>query len=68
MAKAKRMPSGNWRIQVCCKGEKASFTADTKQKAELMASEWANGIRQKLVDDPTLEHAIDEYIKSKENK
>lgn len=64
MAKAKKMPSGNWRIQVCCKGEKASFTADTKQKAELMASEWANGIRQKLVDDPTLEHAIDEYIKN----
>lgn len=64
MAKAKKMPSGNWRIQICCNGEKASFTAETEAKVKLMAAEWENGIRQKLADDPSLERAIDEYIKS----
>ena len=64
MAKAKQLPSGNWMIRPYYNGERAVFTAETKEKAELMAAEWKNGIRQKLTDDPTLDKAISEYIKN----
>lgn len=64
MAKAKQLPSGNWKIQPYYKGERVSFTADSQEKAELMAAEWKNGLRQKLAVDLPLSRAVDEYIKA----
>ena len=68
MAKARKLPSGNWNIRVGDgKGGKAqSFTAPTKKEVELMAAEYVNG---KLYDKQhkTVGACIDEYIAMKEN-
>lgn len=66
MPKAKKLPSGSWRVQAQCNGTRKSFTADTKKEAELMALEWINGLT-KDADERTVGECIDEYIKSKEN-
>lgn len=66
MPKAKKLPSGSWRVQAQCNGVRKSFTGDTKKEAELMALEWVNGLT-KDVDERTVGECIDEYIKSKEN-
>lgn len=63
MAKAYKLPSGHWKIRPYYKGARASFTADTKQQAELMAAEWKNGLRLTLTNDTTLDNAVDNYIK-----
>lgn len=66
MAKAKKLPSGNWRVQVQVKKKMKSFTAKTKKQAELMALEYQNEIL-KDDDDRTVGQCIDEYINSKRN-
>ena len=68
MAKAKKLPSGNWRVQVYDKNTNKykSFTATTKKEAEYKAAEY-----QLLADsgnsyeDMTLKQAYERYIKSK---
>ena len=44
MAKAKKLPSGSWRVQasITLDGNliRRSFTAASKDKAELLAKEW----------------------------
>lgn len=64
MAKAKKLPSGNYRVQAYAtvngKKIKKSFTASSKPKAEEMASKW-----QQIKNNPdncTLSQAIDDYI------
>lgn len=37
MAKAKKLPSGNWRVRAKCNGVTKSFTADNKRDAERLA-------------------------------
>lgn len=66
MAKAKKLPSGNWRVQVYANGQRRSFTAPTKKEAELIALEWLNGKRGES-DCRTVGECIDDYIKAKEN-
>lgn len=68
MAKAKKLPSGNWRVQAYDKDAKKykSFTAPSKKEAELMALEWLNGKRQRS-DGKTVGECIDDYINSKKN-
>ncbi len=73
MAKAKKLPSGNWRVnQYIGKDENGkrqfkSFTAPSKREAEFMASEYMIAKKQEVTSGPTLDHAIDEYIAEKHN-
>lgn len=71
MAKAKKLPSGNFRCQACrtVNGKKIvkSFTAPTKKEAEYLAAEWQ--INNNVCKNGTilLKNAYTVYIESKEN-
>lgn len=77
MAKAKKLPSGQWRTLVYSHTEYVdgkpkrryeSFTADTKRESEFMAAQFANDkTRNEKPKDITLETAIEYYISSKSN-
>lgn len=69
MAKAKKLPSGNWRVQVFDytddegKRHYESFTADTKKEAEFAAAEFAmNKKTRTKPSDFSLKKAIEKYI------
>ncbi|WP_206460386.1 tyrosine-type recombinase/integrase [Anaerovorax sp. IOR16] len=70
MAKAKKLPSGSWRVQVYSHTENGkriyeSFTADEKKEAEYLAAEFArNKQRRSKPADWTVGEAIDKYIAS----
>lgn len=77
MAKAKKLPSGNWRVQLFVgldengKRKYESFTANTARAAELMAAQRAAelemGINKKRTPDKmTVGECVDEYIESRE--
>lgn len=73
MATAKKMKSGNFRVQVfdytdeSGKRHYKSFTAATKKEAEYAATEYLSGRKKKdTTEDITIGEAIDRYIKSKE--
>lgn len=71
MARARKLPSGNWRVRVYAgkDGNKKiikSFTAPTKKEAEYLAAEFA--LTQKEKSNPLkmpLGQAIDRYIESR---
>ena len=74
MAKAKKLPSGNWRVLVYAgmdadgKRKYESFTSATKKEAEYQAAEFSYNRKQKIVpENMTLSEAIDKYIESKKN-
>ena len=75
MATAKKLKSGNWRVQVYAgkdpngKRKYKSFTAETERKANLMALEWQEHYRQIVNDSSnlTLKEAVDNYISIKSN-
>lgn len=64
MAKARKLPSGRWNVQVYDKetGKRVSFTADTARKANLLAIEWQESKRENKQKGPTVGEAIDNYI------
>ncbi len=68
MAKAKKLPSGSWRVRVyshtSADGKKhyESFTASTKQEAEMMAAKFANDNDRKRSNALTTEEAMKLYI------
>lgn len=68
MAKAKKLPSGNWRVRVyshtSTDGKKhyESFTASTKAEAEMMAAKFANDNDRKRVEDLNVKEAVQAYI------
>ena len=71
MAKAKKLPSGNWRVNlfvdtdpVTGKRRYKSFTAPTKREAEYMAAEYKMGIQKRSVSEITLQEAMQRYIES----
>lgn len=70
MAKAKKLPSGNWRCQVRKKinGQTVSksFTGKTRKEAENLAAQWELEENYTL-SSLTLKQACDRYIESKEN-
>lgn len=73
MAKAKKLPSGNWRVQASVtvdgKTVRKSFTAADKKQAEMSALEWQNKIFR-YNNEPTqltLGEAIKRYIESRRN-
>ena len=72
MATAKKLPSGNWRVNLFVgydengKRKYKSFTAETKKEAEFMAASY-NLSRKEKPKGLTVGDAIDGYIQSKEN-
>lgn len=72
MAKAKKLPSGSWRVQVFSHRDKAgkvhleSFTAPTKAEAEMLAAEFKATKKRQAKHDLTVEEAINGYIIAKE--
>ena len=73
MAKAKKLPSGNWRCRATITdsdGNKVtqSFTAETAKKAEALAKMWQAGMlekkRERETGGVTLGEAIDRYIET----
>lgn len=70
MAKAKKLPSGNWRVLVFShrdtNGKRIyeSFTAPTKQEAEMLAAKFANDNERKRSQDLTVKEAVQNYINS----
>ena len=74
MAKAKKLPSGNWRVQASIKvnGEtfKRSFTEATAKKAEKKAEEWQESLKMIGSDysQMTVKEAIEFYIATNERK
>lgn len=73
MAKAKKLPSGNWRVQASAMSEgkpvRKSFTASDKKKAEMAALEWQRKMFKynEQPSDLTLGEAIQKYIDSRRN-
>lgn len=67
MAKARKLPSGRWNIQVYDKetGKRVSFTEDTKRKVEYAALEWQEGKARKNRVGLTVGEAIDRYIEGR---
>lgn len=73
MAKAKKLPSGNWRVNLYVgktkdgKRQYKSFTADTKKEAEFMAAQYNQNHIDVNRSELPLRDAVERYIKSKEN-
>lgn len=77
MAKAKQLPSGQWRTLVYSHTEIVngksirryeSFTANTKRESELMAAQFSVNKNESIkTEHITLQKAIEEYIDSKSN-
>ncbi len=71
MAKAKKLKSGSWRVQVYDRTDEngkrhyKSFTAPTKKEAEYKASEYALHRPSETYEDLTLAEAYERYINSK---
>ena len=74
MAKAKKLPSGRWRIQVYDytdengKIYRKSFTAETKKEAEFLAAEYSvKKSEKRLPKNKTVGECIDSYINHRQN-
>lgn len=69
MANAKKLPSGNYRVQVSKvidgKLVKKSFTNPDRRQAEKEASLWQSEAQSATIDDLTLKQACERYIESK---
>ncbi len=70
--KAKRLPSGSWRVQVFV-GEKdgkkirKSITAPSKREAELLAATFRADTDRQLTEDLTVKEAVERYLASNKN-
>lgn len=73
MASAKKLPSGNWRVNLYIgldtngKRKYKSFTAATKKDAEFLAAQYNKSHIDINRSEIPLSDAIERYIKSKEN-
>lgn len=73
MASAKKLPSGNWRVNLYIgldnngKRKYKSFTAGTKKEAEFLAAQYNINRREQEQCDLTLRAAAERYIDSKRN-
>lgn len=71
MAKAKKLPSGSWRVQVFDykdldgKNHYKSFTAPTKREAEFSAAQWAAGKSEEAAANISVYEAVTRYIEAK---
>lgn len=70
MPKAKKLPSGSWRVQVYThtdsygKKHRESFTASTKAEAEMLAAQFMNDTDRARTADVTVKEAVESYISS----
>lgn len=64
--KAKKLPSGNWRVQLQIDGKRYSCTGATKKDAENEAKKLYAGFQIEKKSILTVGKAIDKYIDSKE--
>lgn len=70
MATARKLPSGSWRCRVFSHktpdGVKhyESFTASTKQEAEMMAAKFTNSADKKRSKDITVKEAVNKYLEA----
>lgn len=70
--KAKKLPSGSWRVQVYThtdsngKQHRESFTAKTKAEAEMLAAQFKNNTDRTRTQDITVGEAVSAYIESNE--
>lgn len=73
MAKAKKTPSGKWRVRVYTHTDSSgkkhyeSFTASSKAEAEMMAAKFANDVDRNRADDITVGECVKRYIDSNES-
>lgn len=71
MPKAKKLPSGNWRVQasVTVNGSRIrrSFTAETSKRAEQLALNWQNDNNLQNCSNINLKQAFERYINAKKN-
>lgn len=74
MAKAKKLPSGSWRVLVYShtnengKRKYESFTADTKKEAEYLAAQFSAGHKTKQKNkNISFQKAMTDYISSRKN-
>lgn len=72
MAKAKKLPSGTWRVLVYAGKENGkpkykSFTAPTRREAEAKAATYTLDRKERTDANMNVHDAIDRYITSKEN-
>lgn len=73
MAKAKKLPSGNWNVKIFAgtdsegKRRYESFTAPTKREAEFLAAEFAAKRKDRMHGGLTVGEAVSRYIDSKES-
>jgi integrase len=65
--KAKRLPSGNWRVQIMIDGKRVSVTAPTEDEAVYEAIMLKTGKKEVKNTSPTIGKCIDDYIASKRN-
>ncbi|MGI5873133.1 MAG: hypothetical protein ACOX8R_00520 [Bacillota bacterium] len=61
MAKAYQLPSGQWRCQPMCGGERGDFIADSRIEAEYLAEQWKKGVRANK-NKLCIEKAAERYI------
>ena len=71
MAKAKKLPSGSWRVLAFAgmengKKKYKSFTAPTRKEAEFRAAQYAMNRKEQLNGSMTVQQALDRYIDAKE--
>lgn len=63
---AKKIPSGNWRVQLMVSGNRISVTAPTKKEAEKEAAALKSGVKKAKENIPfTLNVAFNKYIDAK---
>lgn len=67
MAKAKKLPSGNWRVQVQKNGTMRSFTAESKKEAEYLAAAWVRNEEESTGANMTIKTAMEKYCEAKKN-
>lgn len=68
MAKATKLPSGNWRCLAYIDGKRKSFTAPTRKEAEFLAAEYVTHTHEtKEKSGLTVGEAINRYIQAREN-
>ena len=73
MAKAKKLPSGSWRVQLFCgtdasgKRTYKSFTAETKKEAEYLAAQYQMGYKQGDKNKHTFFDACQQFISARTN-
>ena len=73
MATARKLPSGSWRVRIFSYKDSAgvkhyeSFTASTKQEAEMMASRFQNSADKRRSRDITVKEAVESYLDANRN-